>query len=221
MRAGFYGLPFCWCIPAALLCCCRVCAETCVRVSAFVWDVPWRYLWVSAGQDDLHGWRRIRRRIQRRPKKRAGPLVVAQPFLPLTALRWLLRLALLLVLALPVVGITLYVNVLKYIYFNICVCIYVSSPFTSVVVCVFLRLCGMCRGIIRGRAQGKMTDKSGTVYEGEYKGGKRTGQVRWLTPTPFCPRGAALASEACFVAGAVAACVEHHIICECIYIYLD
>ena len=65
----------------------------------------------------------MRRRIQRQQNARTGPLVDAHTILPLTALRWLLRLALLLVLALPVVGITLYVNVLKYIYFNICVCI--------------------------------------------------------------------------------------------------
>ena len=63
-----------------------------------------------------------------------------------------------------------------------------------VIVCVCLQLCGMCRGVIHACLQGKLTFKSGTrkgykggdAYEGEFKDDKRNGQVRWLTPTPFC-----------------------------------
>ena len=59
--------------------------------------------------------------------------------------------------------------------------------FVHVDMCVFLRMCGMYRGVIRGRVQGKMTYPNGNVYEGEWEGNNNKGQVRWLTPTPFCP----------------------------------
>ena len=100
----------------SLLCCCRVWAETCVRVSASVWDVPWRYSRACAGHDDLQVWKSMRRRIQRRQIARTGPLADANPILPNTALRWFLRLAVLLVLVRPALGTTLYLNTFKCLY---------------------------------------------------------------------------------------------------------
>ena len=183
----------------------------------YVWDVQWRCSCSCAGHDDLQGWRRICVRSQRRRNGRTGLLVDAHPCLPRAALRWLLRLDLLLVLVLPAFQHHIISNVYKYINIYICICTHVSSPFTYAVVCVFLRLCGMCRGVIRGRVQGKMTYGAGNAYEGEWEGNKKNGQVRWLTPTPFCSTlGAALASKACFVAGAGAACVGQHIISNCL-----
>ena len=158
----------------------------CVRVSAYVWDVQWRCSCSCAGHDDLQGWRRICGRSQRRRNGRTGLLVDAHPCLPRAALRWLLRLDLLLVLVLPAFQHHIISNVYKYINIYICICTHVSSPFTYVVVCVFLRLCGTCRGVICGCLQGKLTYANGDVYEGEWEDQKKHGQVRWLTPNPFC-----------------------------------